>query len=335
MIAGRKSRITKTDLAVLVVVLAAVVAAVAFVVRSDLFGVRGPQFSTEFSFREQARNIPREMIKYDKVLTIPTGFAAAAAVAVDARDNIYVAGDRSVTVWDRNGKRLRTALSNLGYEPRCIAVDEAGRIYLGAGAKVEVYSPDGKPEKTLPAHAENGIVTRVIPVSDGVFAAVHESFASGLVVRYDAAGTVRQVIELRDMKLLSRFLDVAVASDGLRVTNPGAVVTGRIRVYDFDGDFRYDWGRYDTTGNLADLSGCCNPAHIVALPDGRIVTSEKGAQAIVKVYHKDAPGDHGRLESVVAEFEGAAGLDLAVDSKQRICVLDTHSGEVHVFERKD
>ena len=333
MKARTKPGITRTDVIILVAVALALAAAVLFVVRSDLFGGRGPDFSLEFSFGEQPRRIPRELVKYEKVLTIPTGFSAAGALAVDSQDRIYVAGDRAVRVWDSAGKRLRMDVAGLKGEPRCLAVDKDGRMYLGMGSDVQVYSPAGVLERALPRYAEEGVVTRVVLDPKGIFVAVHKSIASGFVIQYDLSGKLQKVITLSDAKLVSRFLDVAATSDGLRVTNPGAVETGRIRVYGYDGALSYAWGDYDTKGDLNNLSGCCNPVHLAALPDGRIVTSEKGAQVIVKVYHRDTPDDYGRVESVVAELQGAEGLDLAVDSRQRILVLDTNASAVYVFKR--
>jgi hypothetical protein len=76
--------------------------------------------------------------------------------------------------------------------------------------------------------------------------------------------------------------------------------------------------------------GCCNPSHFAFLEDGSFVTSEKGI-ARVKVYNR-----LGDLVSVVAgpdQFkEGVEGLDLAIDSKQRIYVLDPLEKAIRVFE---
>ena len=77
--------------------------------------------------------------------------------------------------------------------------------------------------------------------------------------------------------------------------------------------------------------GCCNPSHFTILNDGKFVTSEKGI-ARVKVYNR-----LGILESVVAGsdqfIEGTVGLDLAVDSENRIYVLDPVKKMVRIFEK--
>jgi hypothetical protein len=318
---------------IIAAVLAAAAAAVLFVARADWFGTRGPGLSPAFRRADQARTIPPELVKYERVVAIPTGFTSARGVAVGPDDRIYVAGDRAVRVFDAAGARVGTPIAGLPDEPRCLAVARDGRVYLGVAQRVEVRAPDGALEKTLPPGARGGLVNRIVLHERGVFVALHRTAGAGSIVQYDEAGALRDELVLEDVNMLNHLLDVAVAADGLRVTDAGAV-SGRIRVYGFDGQRKFAWGDYDTTGDLAALSGCCNPVHLAMLPGGRLVTSEKGQQAVVKVYHKDSPEDHGRLESVVAAMERAAGLDLAVDSRQRVLVLDAGASAVYVFRRR-
>ena len=87
------------------------------------------------------------------------------------------------------------------------------------------------------------------------------------------------------------------------------------------------WG----TASLAasGFGGCCNPSHIALLPDGSLVTSEKGLPR-VKVYDAD-----GTFRAVVAGPEsfrpGTVGLDLAVDDEGRVLVLDPSREELRIF----
>ncbi len=135
----------------------------------------------------------------------------------------------------------------------------------------------------------------------------------------------------------SAFFDLAVAPDGLlRVANPGR---HRVEAYTVDGDFEFSWGRASL--DIDGFCGCCNPVNFALLPGGGMVTCEKGLPR-VKVY--DA---HGSFEGVVAGPELFAenrractpddcrtgGLDVAVDSKGRILVLDQVAGTVRIFTR--
>jgi hypothetical protein len=138
----------------------------------------------------------------------------------------------------------------------------------------------------------------------------------------------------------SPYFDVAVAPDGLlRVVNPGLC---RVETYTFNGDMEGSWGH--NSAKIDGFCGCCNPVNIAVLPDGGVVTAEKGLIR-VKVYNAD-----GSLRGVVAGpdqlvaggaayvFQNAAdaqasGFDVAVDSQQRVLVLDTIKNTVRIFAR--
>jgi len=112
-----------------------------------------------------------------------------------------------------------------------------------------------------------------------------------------------------------------------------AANTGRhsLENYTLDGDFRSSWG--ESGMEIQGFSGCCNPSHFVILEDGSFVTSEKGLPR-VKLYNRI-----GDLISVVAPterfLEGTVGLDLAVDSAQKIYVLDPLQKLVRIFAKKE
>jgi hypothetical protein len=129
--------------------------------------------------------------------------------------------------------------------------------------------------------------------------------------------------------------------DGLiRVNNPGR---HQVEAYTFEGHLELAWGK--ATAAIEGFCGCCNPIGLAMLPDGRIVTCEKGLPR-VKVYSV-----HGDFESVVAGPESFpenakagsaedpsdgthAALDAAVDSHGRIGILDTVTGNIHLMAKK-
>ena len=71
---------------------------------------------------------------------------------------------------------------------------------------------------------------------------------------------------------------VAGPDETFWVVNPGK---RRIESYSRPGELQSMWGQAGAA--LADFFGCCNPAHLALLPDGRFVTSEKGIPRI-KIY---------------------------------------------------
>ena len=138
----------------------------------------------------------------------------------------------------------------------------------------------------------------------------------------------------------SPYFDVAIAPDGLlRVANPGM---HQIEAFTFDGHLELSWGKRGL--GIEALCGCCNPSNIAILSDGRIVTAEKGLPR-VKVYSAT-----GEFECVVVGTSVLAPnpamlseccdehtlhpVDLAVDSRDRILVLDPLAGSVRIFVRK-
>jgi hypothetical protein len=156
-------------------------------------------------------------------------------------------------------------------------------------------------------------------------------------------GRIGQKDESRNIRgfiIPSPYFDVAVAPDGLlRVVNPGE---HKIEAYTFDGHLEVSWGQRGL--DVPAFCGCCNPAAMAILPDGRFVTGEKGIPR-VKIY-----GPEGKFECVVVgpdilapNFSATTEtrddlrlhpVDLAVDGKSRILVLDPNAGKLRIFEAK-
>jgi hypothetical protein len=109
--------------------------------------------------------------------------------------------------------------------------------------------------------------------------------------------------------------------------NPGRHA---FEAYNFKGEQISNWNR--TSMSIEGFSGCCNPSNIAMLSDGSFVTAEKGLER-VKIHLPS-----GDFKSVVAAPElfeaGTIGIDLAVDSNDRILVLDPTKRLIRIFEKK-
>jgi hypothetical protein len=90
------------------------------------------------------------------------------------------------------------------------------------------------------------------------------------------------------------------------------------------------WG--ETSSAVEGFCGCCNPSNFALMRDGSFITAEKGLVR-VKKYNKN-----GDFECVIAgpeKFkEDAKGLDIAIDSNDRIYVLEPEAMKIHIFEIK-
>ena len=271
-----------------------------------------------------------ELVRYSEVGKIPIPSPVVSGVSLGADDRVYVSGDSSVFVFDKDETPLFSFLTEMPV--RCLAAGENHVLYLGMGDHVEVFDQKGQRLARWESLGEKAIVTSIAIAEDYAFVA---DAGNKIVWKFDKSGSKRQRIgdknEAKDIPgfvIPSPYFDVAVDSDGfLWVAN-----TGRhsLENYTLDGQFRTSWGEFGM--EIQGFCGCCNPTHFALLEDDSFVTSEKGI-ARVKIYNRI-----GNLVSVVAPaslfIEGTVGLDLAVDSAQRIYVLDPMQKAVCIFAEK-
>jgi len=279
----------------------------------------------------QAAAPVRTSQRYRLVATIETGLSKPRGIALDGEGRLYVAGEEGVRVLTSRGKPLRRW--STPEAATCIALDPKGNVIVGLRTRVLVFDPTGKP---LQAWGEAGTtsgrlrhVTAVAAVAGEILVA---DAGNRCIHRFDATGDFIGDIGRRDMSrgfvgliCPSPYLDIVLDEKGvLHVTNPGL---GRVERYRRDGALLGHWGEPGTRPEQ--FFGCCNPTHIALLPDGSVATSEKLRRA-VKVYDAE-----GRLLAYIGKehFSKTPGLDLAVDSKSRILVLDPGDGKVKIFER--
>lgn len=316
--------------------------------RIDPSGDRGSGLPDSFSYDLQKfERIDPSLIQYAETAKFAVRLREARAVAVGPDDSIYVAGDRMVRKLDPDGKPRKDMA--LDKEPSCLTVANAehrfpGRIYLGMRDHVEVLGPDGASEAVWSSPGKRAVLTSIAAADEDVFVA---DAGSVIVWHYDTGGKLLGEIGRHDesrgipqLVIPSPYFDVAVAPDGLlRVVNPGM---HHIEAFTFDGHMELSWGKRGM--EIDAFCGCCNPSNIAILADGRVVTAEKGIPR-VKVY-----SESGQFEAVVVGPETLAPgrtatvetrdelrlhpVELAVDSRSRIVVLDPAAGCVRVFEHK-
>ncbi|UCE41362.1 MAG: NHL repeat-containing protein [Candidatus Aminicenantes bacterium] len=271
-----------------------------------------------------------DLVHYSEVGHIPIDLPKVSGIAVGPDDRIYVSGNGSVLVFDNDGTP-RSSFKSSG-PIRCLAIDKNHDLYLGMGDHVEVYDQKGIRQAGWESLGEKAIITSIAVSAKSVFVA---DAGNKIVWKFDKSGLNLQRIgdknETKDIPgfiIPSPYFDVAIDADGfLWVAN-----TGRhsLENYTVDGNFRTSWGEFGM--EIQGFSGCCNPSHFTLLVDGSFVTSEKGLPRI-KIYNR-----LGNLVSVVAPteqfLEGTVGLDLAVDSTQKIYVLDPLQKRVRIFAKK-
>jgi hypothetical protein len=330
------------------VVVAAIIVGVFVWARTKPSGEAGNKLPKAFDYDlEQYAKVDPALIRYDEQAKIPLGMTAPRAIAVGPRDRLFVAGDRTIAVFNAEGKTLKTI--ELEQEPHCLAVAKggpalAGQLYVGMKDHIEAYDGDGQRKAVWSAPGKRSVLTSIAAGEEDIFVAD----AGSLVVwRYDRAGKLLGQIGRRDPSrnvpgfvVPSPYFDVAIAPDGLlRAVNPGM---HQVEAFTFDGHLELSWGKRGM--GIKTFCGCCNPSNIAILSDGRIATAEKGLPR-VKVYSPT-----GDFECVVvgpsvlapnsAMLTQGCGedtlhpVDLAVDSRDRILVLDPLASCVRIFVRK-
>ena len=329
-------------------ILIGIVVCVLAVLRNDPSGDKGSGLPSEFDYSlEEYQKIDPALIKYRQVAEIALKMKEPRGVAVGLFDLIYVVGDRAILVLTSQGEIVKSF--ELDNEPHCVAVagkDHAvpGRIYIGMKDRVVTFDAlESLPKSWEPLDAKANL-TSLATAEQDVFAA---DAGNRIVWHYDVNGKLLGRIgekdetrNIRGFVIPSPYFDVAVAPDGLlRVVNPGA---HKIEAFTFDGHLEVSWGKRGL--DIAAFCGCCNPAAMAMLPDGKFVTGEKGIPR-VKIYDPE-----GKFECVVVgpdilapNFSATTEtrdelrlhpVDLATDSKSRIIVLDPNAGKVRIFEEK-
>ncbi len=273
---------------------------------------------------------PREVeteLRYVLTATLDAGMEQLNGIALDAEDRLYLAGSAGVRVLDAGGNVLRAFPTPEA--AICLAVDEAGNIYVGLQRSVEVYDGEGSLLASWGGEGEFSYVTGI--AVDGLNVYVCDA-GNRLVHRYADNGDFINHLGARDaaegypgLVCPSPHLDCAVDGEGIvHVANPGLL---RVERWKADGERLDTWG---TPGARPEgFFGCCNPTDIALTGEGRVVTSEKGIPR-VKVY--DAQGKMLAYLGPQNFSPKVKGMDLAVDSRGRICVADPGDGQVRVFE---
>jgi hypothetical protein len=219
-----------------------------------------------------------------------------------------------------------------------------GRIYVGCGRHVSVFSDMGEPVNQWPDLGEKSVITAIAVTPRHVFVA---DAGQRIVLSFDPDGRELGRIGVADPDrkmpgfiLPSPYFDLAAGSDEiLWVVNPGM---RRVESYSFSGELQSMWGR--AGAGIADFFGCCNPAHLTVMPDGRFITSEKGIPRI-KVYSETGefqcvvagPSELGVSASALVDARGDQAervFDVAVAQDGAILVLDTRQRTVRVFSPK-
>ena len=270
------------------------------------------------------------LIMYSEVQHFDPALPAMHGIAIDNSDHIYICGENLIKIFDKTGKtEIEFAVRGMA---NCIHAGRDGRIYLGMQDHIEIFTSTGKLLMKWKSCGDQAIITSIAVTGKEVFIA---DAGNKVVYEYDLSGNLVKKIGETDpargipgFVVPSPYFDLGIGRNReLWVVNPGR---HHVEQYDREGNLISSWGESSMT--MEGFCGCCNPSNFALLSDGSFVTSEKGIERI-KIYWPN-----GVFRGVVAGpdsfVEGTKGIDIAVDSKDRILALDPEKKEIRVFTLK-
>lgn len=305
-----------------------ILAVVGFMATDFFMGFDKPEKNVyEFNL-DDFTSVDSSLVNYTEVQDFKPDIEKMKAVDVDQDDNIYVAGKDKILIYDKDANLLKQI--NTSAETLSIKVSDNKEIYLGARDHIEIWNSEGEKKDSWEVRNEKVFITSIALTDSSVFVA---DAGNKIIYHYDLDGNFINEIGRKDsikgiqgFVIPSPYFDLAIGRDDeLWVVNSGR---HQFESYDKDGNLKSSWKQ--TSMDLEGFSGCCNPSNMAILPNGSFVTTEKG---IVRIkVHKPS----GEFESVVATPEqfdkGTMGLDIAIDSENRIVVLDPIRGLIRIFE---
>ena len=282
------------------------------------------------------------LIKYTEARRFKSPRAGARRLALVGVDRLGLAAGNGVVLLDFAGAMVGEIA--VGAPVRCLAAAADGTIYVSVREHVEVFDAGGQRRATWDSPGAKTWFSGLAVGLNDVYAA---DSGNRVVLRYDRSGRLVGRLGEKDptrnipgLVLPSPYLDVKLTAEGLVcVNNPGR---HRVELYSPAGDLQHAWGRPSIA--IDGFCGCCNPVAVAPLPDGRVVTCEKG---LPRVKVSTAQGE---LDGVVAGPEsfpenariGAgetlsdgtkSSLDAVVDPRGSVWVLDTVTGDLREFTR--
>ncbi|NJK85779.1 MAG: hypothetical protein HC906_07220 [Bacteroidales bacterium] len=279
----------------------------------------------EFSV-EEYKEVNPELVKYRETKQIkiqqvnPTGISYS-------EKNIYMVSAEGLHVFGVNGKEILK--KNFTDGATCVYANEK-HIFIGSENYLLKLDSTGQIICKSDINP-NSWFTSIAQRNHDLYVA---DAGNKLILKYNTdckktgefAGQSRSTV-IHGFIIPSAVFDVAINPDQeLWVVNPGIHA---LQHYRDDGSLIDFWEK--TSIEIEGFSGCCNPAHIAFLPNGNLITSEKG---MVRIKEYSPKGD---LLSVVAEpmkFEGEKAPDIAVDEQGNILALDMDKKMIRIFQPK-
>jgi hypothetical protein len=273
----------------------------------------------------------------DKRPAFTVGAEQVRGLALAPDGTIAVAADSVVLLHRPDGSLARRiAAAN---PVRAVSYDAHGKLFATFKEQVARLDEAGELMPVCAPLGRQSALTGLAVAEDGrIFTA---DSGERLVWRLDAGGRVLGRISPGEtgFSVPRAFFPIAWRDGKLFVADPGR---HQVHTYSAEGQLLARWGA--RSRDLGGFAGCCNPVSVAPLPDGSMVTVERG-QTRVKAF--DTAGQFQRLlagpdqfaaSNAAAQSDGdelfgcQAGLvDVASSPDGRMVLLDRTTREVRVL----
>lgn len=253
--------------------------------------------------------------------TYDAGDGELAAVAVADNGDVYLGGTSFVKaltgdfgdIWTIDTEEKITALAVSG-----------DTVFAATNEAVLLFSSSGKPLGEWGPWEGGSIITSLS--SDGEYLAVADAGNKRVFVIGRKGEVISMMGHSEDKFVIpSPYFDVALGDGQLYVANTG---NHRVEKFSINGK---KTGMFGVAGTAPEaFCGCCNPAHIEAIPQG-FVTAEKGINRI-KILDRD--GNFVEFVSSSNDFVESQPLDLASSDGKKIYAANKADNNIYLFIRK-
>lgn len=244
------------------------------------------------------------------------------ALAVSPTGAVYLAFENAI-------QEVGGATFRVDGTPTCLAVDEAGTLFVGMQDHVQVVKAG-----VAQAWSSRGAMARLTSIDVDEWYVYVADAGNRRIWRYKKEGSAAFEIGKKDwangirgFEVPGACFDLAIrqADGSLWAANPGRHALENFRP---DGMPLSSWGRAGKS--LEHFSGRANPSQFTLMSDGGFVTVEQGIPR-VKIYHSS-----GAFRTIVAsadQFNGDPSiLDVAAAPDGTIYLLDATHNQVRVFK---
>jgi hypothetical protein len=244
------------------------------------------------------------------------------SIAITDNDLILCAGDSFLACYDIEFNLLwQQAVDESIYA----LAESEGVIYAAGHEEIMVFDSTGQLLEKWGPYDDGALLTGISANQNYVAFA---DAGNQLVFVTDKRGALKSIVGHPGNQFIipSAYFDVIISDyDTLIIANTGK---RNIEFRTIKGDLIRSIG--EEGDEFENFCGCCNPSHIDILPDGNIVTAEKGINRL-----KITRPDGSFLEPVAQpeHFAASIPLDISVSREGLIYGANRKDSKIYVFKR--